>query len=341
METPKNCAIRAPFLMEKLLRHTAEEDEALQSGGPYRLPDFLYLDEQRTTIDGSSLLGPEGSVCIGRQPRFTHVPKHRHNFIEAVYQCSGRSVHRIEGKDIVLEAGDILLMNQYTSHECLPCGEEDVAVNLMLRTSFFDDTYELAAKRNVLSDFIVSLLRDEVNCNQYLHYKTIHHLPVSHLIEIMLTTYFPHDDDIAPRGAGGTYAMQDRTLMFMIFWYLSRDLSDLSVDGPMNFDEITKITVMNYIRENYQTATLTELAEIMNQSPSALSRQIKVITGSTFKELLQAVRFQRAVKLLEETNLAVSDIALAVGYENSSYFYRRFREINAISPKLYRELHQK
>lgn len=339
MDSEPKCAIRAPFLMDILRRHTAEEDEALQ-GKNYVLPSFLYLDEKRTTIDCGSMLGPESSVGLGRQPRFTHIPKHRHNFIEAVYECSGRTVHRIEGRDILLEAGDILIMNQYTAHECLPCGEDDIAVNFMLRTSFFDDTYELAAKRNVLSDFIVSLLRDEVNCNQYLHYKTLYHLPVSHLIEIFLTTYFPYEDALAPRSTGGSYAMQDRTLMFMIFWYLSRDLSDLSVDTPMNFDEITKITVMSYIRENYQTATLTELCEIMNQSASALSRQIKTVTGSTFKELLQAVRFQRAVKLLEETNLPVSDIALAVGYENSSYFYRRFREINAISPKLYRELHQ-
>ena len=339
MTERQDCAIHAPFLMDMLLKHLPEEDEALK--GCYTMPAFLYTDEQRTTIDCGSILGPESSVGIGRQPRFTHIPKHRHNFIEMVYVCSGQVVHRIEGRDIVLEAGDILLMNQYTSHECLPCGENDIAVNFMIRTSFFDDTYELAAKRNVLSDFIVSLLRDEVNCNQYLHYKTIHHLPVSHLLEIFLTSYYPHNDGVSPRRMSGDYAMQDRTLMFMVFLYLSRDLSDLSVDGPMTFDEITKITVMNYIRENYQTATLTELSEIMNQSASALSRQIKTITGSTFKELLQAVRFQRAVKLLEETNLAVSDIALAVGYENSSYFYRRFREINAISPKLYRELHQK
>ena len=339
MKEPLNCAIHAPFLMDFLLRHLPEEDDALK--GRYVLPDFLYTDAQRTTIDCESILGPQNSVGIGRQPRFTHVPKHRHNFIEMVYVCSGRVVHRIEGRDIVLEAGDILLMNQYTSHECLPCGENDIAVNFLIRTGFFDDTYELAAKRNVLSDFIVSLLRDEVNCNQYLHYKTLHHLPISHLLEILLTSYYPYEDGVAPRRTGGNYAMQDRTLMFMVFWYLSRDLSDLSVDAPMTFDEITKITVMNYIRENYQTATLTELCEIMNQSVSALSRQIKIITGSTFKELLQAVRFQRAVKLLEETNLAVSSIALAVGYENSSYFYHRFREINAISPKLYRELHQK
>ena len=262
MDSRPDCAIRAPFLMDILRRHTAEEEAALR--GLHTLPDFLYLDKQRTTIDGGSILGPENSVGLGRQPRFTHIPKHKHNFIEAVYECSGRTVHRIEGKDILLEAGDILIMNQYTAHECLPCGEDDIAVNFMLRTSFFDDIYELAARRNVLSDFIVSLLRDEVNCNQYLHYKTLHHLPVSHLIEIFLTTYFPYEDELAPRSTGGDYAMQDRTLMFLIFWYLSRDLSDLSVDAPMNFDEITKITVMNYIRDNYQTATLTELCEIMN-----------------------------------------------------------------------------
>jgi AraC-like DNA-binding protein len=125
--------------------------------------------------------------------------------------------------------------------------------------------------------------------------------------------------------------------MFLVFLYLSKDLSDLSCDSPVNFDQIMMSTVMNYIEHGYQTATLTELADIMNQSASALSRQIKVVSGSTFKELLQTKRFQRAVALLKETNLAVSDIALAVGYENSSYFYRRFREIYGISPKVYRE----
>ncbi len=76
---------------------------------------------------------------------------------------------------------------------------------------------------------------------------------------------------------------------------------------------------------------------MLNQSESALSRQIKRITGKTFKELLQLRRFEQAEYLLRSTALPASDIAMAVGYENTSYFYRRFRELYGMSPKEFRQ----
>ena len=53
--------------------------------------------------------------------------------------------------------------------------------------------------------------------------------------------------------------------------------------------------------------------------------------------MLQEKRLKAACALLRQTDLPVSDIAAAVGYENSSYFYRRFREIYRMSPKEFRE----
>ena len=331
------CAVRDRFLMEQLRRYTPEEEALLRGERSFHSP---YL----STVGGLGCMDclrmPHGTqlVSVIRHPRYLPVPKHRHNYIEAMYVCSGHATHLIDGKEVRLETGDLLMLNQYTCHEVLPLGEADVAVNFVIQPRFFDDAYELAAKRNILSDFIVDLLRQEVNCKQYLHYKLFTHLPASHLLEIILVNFFPYDDGVTLReNSNSDDEGLNKALMFLVFRYLSKDLSDLSCDAPMNFDQITQVTVMNYIEESYQTATLNELAEIMNQSPSALSRQIKLVSGSTFKELLQGKRFRRAVKLLEETNLAVSDIALAVGYENSSYFYRRFREIYGISPKLYRE----
>lgn len=322
------CAIRDPFLMSLLRRELPEELEFLADGTLPFAPEEGPGMVRRSS--GSRL------VQIIRHPRFFPIPQHRHHFIEAMYVCSGSITHIINDQPVVLKAGDLLLLNQHTSHRLPAAGEEDIAVTFLIQPRFFEDTYELAAKRNVLSDFIVDLLRQEVNCNQYLHYKTAHHLPISHLIEILLTNTFPFEDDLNERILPPEESLI-KTLMFLVFLYLSRDLSDLSCDSPMNFEQVMMATVMNYIEESYQTATLTELAEIMNQSTSSLSRQIKLVSGSTFKELLQAKRFQRAVTLLEETNLVVSDIALAVGYENSSYFYRRFRELYGISPKTYRE----
>ena len=48
-------------------------------------------------------------------------------------------------------------------------------------------------------------------------------------------------------------------------------------------------------------------------------------TGRTFKELLLEKRLTKAAELLRETRRTTQDIIFAVGYENTSYFYRAFR----------------
>lgn len=332
------CAIHDENLFRILKQHTAEEEEALQ--GINHQSGFLDQTSsgQVKILDYHKIPKANQLVSVVRNPRFEYIPRHKHNFIEACYVCSGELTHIIDGKEVRLRTGDFMMMNLHTSHEVLPAGEDDVAVNFIIQSRFFDDTYELVAKHNVLSDFIVDLLRKEVNCNQYLHYRTLTHMPISHLLEIILANFFPFDDGVSARNNNNSEDEGiNKMTMLLVFRYLSKDLSDLEVDTPMNYNQIMMSTVHNYIEESYQTATLTELASIMNQSVSVLSRQIKSVSGSTFKDLLQAKRFERAVKLLEETNLPVSDIALAVGYENSSYFYRRFREIYGYSPKTYRE----
>ena len=54
------------------------------------------------------------------------------------------------------------------------------------------------------------------------------------------------------------------------------------------------------------------------------------------KELLQKKRLNKAVQLLVETKLSVSNIIAGVGYDNASYFFRIFKERYGMSPKEYR-----
>ena len=67
-----------------------------------------------------------------------------------------------------------------------------------------------------------------------------------------------------------------------------------------------------------------------------LSREIRRRTGKTYKELLQEKRMQQAVYLLTNSKIPVTDIIESVGYDNTSYFYRKFRERYGMSPKEYR-----
>ena len=53
------------------------------------------------------------------------------------------------------------------------------------------------------------------------------------------------------------------------------------------------------------------------------------------------MRFETAVLLLLDTDLAIEEIALDVGYENQSYFFRQFRKRYGMTPRRYRVEHKK
>ena len=69
---------------------------------------------------------------------------------------------------------------------------------------------------------------------------------------------------------------------------------------------------------------------------SSLSREIRRKTGKTYTELVQEKRLNQAAFLLRTTERKVEDIALAVGYENISYFHRIFRREYGLSPRQFR-----
>ncbi|HZG86424.1 response regulator transcription factor [Paenibacillus sp.] len=72
--------------------------------------------------------------------------------------------------------------------------------------------------------------------------------------------------------------------------------------------------------------------------PSYLSRLFKHETGVKFSEYLLSVRMQRAKELLETCpQLSISDVANAVGYNDSSYFVQLFKKYYGQTPGKFRQ----
>jgi len=75
----------------------------------------------------------------------------------------------------------------------------------------------------------------------------------------------------------------------------------------------------------------------MHYNLAWLSREIRRKTGKNFTDLVQEKRMSQAAWLLTNTSQNVADIAVAVGYENISYFHRLFAARYGMSPRLYRK----
>ena len=74
------------------------------------------------------------------------------------------------------------------------------------------------------------------------------------------------------------------------------------------------------------------LAAQVYLSPGYLSAIFKEETGVTLNRYIREVRMNKAKELLEGTNMKIARIAKEVGFSNSSYFCRSFREFFGMSP---------
>ncbi|WP_144604617.1 AraC family transcriptional regulator [Algoriphagus algorifonticola] len=95
--------------------------------------------------------------------------------------------------------------------------------------------------------------------------------------------------------------------------------------------------ILRFLLENKnRTIRLEEAASVASMSKEAFCRFFKLRTRKTFTQYLNQLRVNEALKLLEETELGIAEIAFQVGFENLSYFNRAFRKIQGETPSYYR-----
>ncbi len=95
--------------------------------------------------------------------------------------------------------------------------------------------------------------------------------------------------------------------------------------------------ILEYLKLRFrEPLSLEAMAAELGYSPSYLSRSFKKMTGRCLFEDVNARRIAEACALLKESDLTVSEIAFAVGYNNLSFFNRYFRKLMDASPAEYR-----
>ncbi len=79
-----------------------------------------------------------------------------------------------------------------------------------------------------------------------------------------------------------------------------------------------------------------EMAALAHLAPASFSRAFRAATGKTYSDFLNDVRVGHACRLLLETDLSITDIAFASGFQTLSNFNRRFRVRQGCTPRDYR-----
>jgi AraC-like DNA-binding protein len=96
-------------------------------------------------------------------------------------------------------------------------------------------------------------------------------------------------------------------------------------------------TVVSYIRDHfYEQITLAQIADIVNVSPTHLSRCFKKQTGTSIINYILWLRIDTAKHMLCASNYSVEFIARSTGFSSSKYFNRIFKKYTGHTPSEFR-----
>ena len=175
-------------------------------------------------------------------------------------------------------------------------------------------------------NFIISCLTQKDSPSNYIYFKTAHIIPIENLLENLIWNLL--EDEPNKRS-------MNQITMGLLFLSIINHSENIQI-SDRSFDRQILLNVLRYIDTSYKTATLTEFSKKSGLDIYTLSRIIKKQTSQTFRNLLETKRLQQACFLLKNTSMTIEEIALNIGYENLSFFYRLFQKHFGVTPRQYR-----
>ncbi len=253
------------------------------------------------------------------------MPIHWHENIEVIHVLSGEIKASCNESSVLAGAGDTIIVNsnEYHSYECTkaPMSLNCVVVDMYVLNSRFFDAVEIK--------YIQPILRGKVLFENFLTAKDV----ISYCIDEITNEFMQ-------KKIG--YELAVKANLFKLLVNLLRDhksqvLTD--TERTVRTNQYTKMNkAMQFIENNYaEKLTIDEMAEMTGLNKFYFCKLFKKLNGKTFSEYINYLRINEALNLFDETALSITDIAMAVGFNDMNYFSRVFVQITGIRPSKIRK----
>lgn len=147
--------------------------------------------------------------------------------------------------------------------------------------------------------------------------------------QLNLSEYHDYAQNLSPRLTASDSIAQLRQLLFAHLKSFHRQPDSAN---PFLLNRISKAAA--FMEEHYMDdISLASVADTLHISPEYLSRTFKKQTGTNFNNYLNNIRLQRALELLKDYELPISEIAMQTGFQSPAYFSKCFKSAFGLSPQ--------
>lgn len=281
----------------------------------------LYLFSFKTLFE-------DRLVCVNKESRFTFIPEHIHTVIEFLYVYSGKCTQIIDGREIILNTGDICMLDSNVPHSIGYLNEEDIVITIEIQKEYLINGFlQRLGDNGIINNFLINAMSSDTSHNQYLLFQKKDDNSIHTIIQNILCEYY--EPSFCTQQVIDAY-------MVLLFCEILRKFKDQQV-AKDKIGNNRIISILDYMEKNYLDATLESTAYHFGFHPNYLSKYIKKSVGKSFKELIIIQRLSHACFYLTNTELPIYEIAAKVGYDNLGFFYKKFESTYNITPQLYRE----
>ncbi len=255
---------------------------------------------------------------------------HTHDFFEVNYVLEGNA--RMNGikKDCILRPGDLYIIAPGTPHS-LSAEQGSVVIDLLIRRS----TFQTSFAQTLQNDNLMSAFFNKCLYSLEPNYLFFHVDPDAVFCQVIRDIFSEAHSD-------ATYANEICcSLVTILFAIVMRTYSETySYCGGIQSVSGDIPLILAYIKENYKTLKLSELAAHFGYNASYLGKQLKKATGLPFNDITNQLKVQEGAALLTYSNIPIHKIAEIAGYNSLDHFSRTFKKITGISPTQYRNQHR-
>ena len=234
---------------------------------------------------------------------------HIHQALELGLVLEGEATVHIGEKNFPIDKGALFFFNANEPHEIIAASQSGVRIAYLQVATVFCREY-LNGFRNL------QLLRNDLSCCLTAQQCA----EVTGLLLDTLEDYMTAEegDFHALRCICNICQLYGKLLAYVPYRHISES-AYLSQNKKMA--RLSRIT--EYINNNYsEKITLELLAKRERVTPTYLSHFIRDNLHMTFQDYISSVRFERALKLLRNTTMCLTDISVVSGFSDVKYLTR-------------------
>ena len=252
---------------------------------------------------------------------------HTHDFDELVFVYGGSGIHEVDDERYPLIRGDAFVLRGNHSHGF------DETNNLHLEMVLFPREFFESLKKEFwdLPGFqTLFILEPRYRKNH--KFKAKLHLSSEQLTEVSRLLSVMNEETKNKRPG---YQSVINHLFSVLIVLVSRYYSETDSPKPKALMRIS--SVISYMEENYaQPVSIAFLAKHVYVAERTLRHLFKEITGLSPKDYLIRLRIEKAAEMMAKNNsIRVIDASSKTGFENSSYFTKKFKDIMKTTPMQY------